>query len=144
MRLYSFTNYYMSPLQLGLQTAHLVADMFAHHSCGNVLTDRLHEWAVHHKTIIILNGGNSANITDIYQQLQRVNTSLCLPMGIFQEDMESLNGAVTVTGIVVPSKIYEYASSPLFSVMEPEIDLADVSQAEHDLAVILRSCPLAR
>ena len=63
---YSFVNYYLSDLQRGLQTAHVVADMFIKYDYLTPQENhRLHFWARNNKTIIILNGGNSKNLLDI-------------------------------------------------------------------------------
>jgi hypothetical protein len=144
MRLYSFTNYYLSPLQLGLQTAHVVGEL----TVPATNTDRKHrvatEWALFHKTIVILNGGNSASLDDLHKRLELLGNALQLPTAIFREDLQSLNGATTAVGIVVPAHVYDYAASEFFSVTAPIYESIGITADEHDLAVITRSCPLAR
>jgi hypothetical protein len=144
MRLYSFTNYYLSPLQLGLQTAHVVGNMMSPPAYTDKAYDVVTEWARFHKTIVILNGGNSAALDDIFRQLAILGADLNLPVAKFTEDLQSLNGATTAVGIVVPSRVYDYAASDAFSVVMPIYDSVGISYAEHELAVITRSCPLAR
>lgn len=68
LRLYSFTNYYLSDLQKGLQTAHLVSEMFTKYVTGKH-KKMLFEWATNHKTIIILNGGNSNGVIISHKKL---------------------------------------------------------------------------
>ena len=141
MRLYAFSNYYLSSLQQGLQTAHLVANLFCQNSGGT--SHRLDEWARWHKTIVILNGGNSANISAISHQLSTLGAQLGLPNASFCEDIESLNGAITVTGIVVPSNVYEFAAVREWNVTNIHLESV-VSPTERELATILQSYPLAR
>lgn len=108
-RFYSFTNYYLSSLQKGLQTAHVVSEM----SVSNFKTEKslvvYENWANNDKTIIILNGGNSASLEEIYEICKVFGEKLSLPYVKFHEDKQSLNGALTSVGIVLPKNVYEYA-----------------------------------
>lgn len=116
-RLYSFVaGLYLSPLQSGLQTAHAVSEM---HS--DLLADRLvyrlvprtkprevfDEWAQNGKTIIICNALNSAGVEEAYTRLQYFGEKLDLPITIFHEDEQSLNGAATATAVVVPEHFFD-------------------------------------
>jgi hypothetical protein len=108
MRLYSFCNQYLSSIQQGIQTAHLVSNLFNKYknSRGMLEYDILFKWADTHKTIIVLNGGTTENIQSIFQDLwlyQDVN----LPFDKFHEDDNSLGGIITCCGIVVPEEMYE-------------------------------------
>ena len=105
MRFYSFTNaLYMSPLQLGLQTGHCIAEM-SQINKGKLMFD---EWAQEHKTIIILDGGNNASLNSIFEFLNSSDNTI-YPVAKFNEDEQSLNGAITSVGIVLPEEIYETA-----------------------------------
>lgn len=139
MRLYTFTNYYLSSLQNGLQTAHVVSDLFALHP-----TNRgLHVWAAVHKTIIILTGGNSADLDIISNQLDDLGGRLGLATATFREDGPSLNHATTACGIIVPANVYEYAAVRVFD--ETNAHMHDtVNDDERELATLIRSYPLAR
>jgi hypothetical protein len=106
MRFYSFTNaLYMSPLQLGLQTAHCVAEMSQNEKFENV--EMFNEWANYHKTIIIYDGGNHRALEEIFDFINTPNNPF--PIAMFREDEESLNNAVTSVGIVLPEEVYESA-----------------------------------
>lgn len=105
MRLYSFTNYYLSPLQQGLQTAHLVAEMSVDSQHNEWKIYEL--WAVNHKTIIIKNGGNSGELDDLYVLLVEYGKIFDLPCAKFKEDGSSLNYATTAVGIIIPEEFYE-------------------------------------
>ena len=98
-RLYSFVNgLYMSPIQHGIQTAHLVGEM----AVKNTMI--FQEWAQYDKTIVILNAGNHKGLYDIYEVLEEYRHDF--PVGIFHEDVESLGGIITCVGIILPQQYY--------------------------------------
>jgi hypothetical protein len=105
MRLYSFTNYYLSPLQQGLQTAHVVSTLFAKYLPSDTIqAEGLYDWAENHQTIVILNGGNQADLRDLLQFF--VQGDHRFPYTFFKEDEQSLNDCLTCVGIVLPEYIY--------------------------------------
>lgn len=112
MRFYGFGNYYLSSLQQGLQAAHSVADMFMkyQYSEDDVPSRQrvLLEWTAVHKTMVLLNGGNSAELYDLYGFFNDYNNPY--PYINFYEDVQSLNGALTYVGIILPEKIYKTAA----------------------------------
>jgi hypothetical protein len=139
MRLYSFTNYYLSSLQNGLQTAHVVSDLFALHPENR----GLQVWAAVHKTIIILTGGNSTDLDTIGDQLDTLGGRLGLATATFHEDGPSLNHATTACGIIVPANVYEYAAIRVFDETNAYM-LDTVNDDERELANLIKSYPLAR
>lgn len=109
-RLYSFTNYYLSSLQKGLQTAHVVSEMALLNTIYREKHPRrpfadegnaFEQWCRQDRTIIILNGGNSKQLETLYYDLQKFN--LPYKPTFFREDEDSLGGAFTAVGILVPS-----------------------------------------
>jgi hypothetical protein len=111
MRLYTFCNFYLSSIQQGIQPAHVVADMFVKYSGSTTQNHEsysLFEWAKNHKTMICLNGGNAADIREVWEKVQQLGRELGLAHGCFHEDEQSLDGTMTCVGIVVPTRIYEY------------------------------------
>jgi len=102
LRLYSFVIFYLSPLQHGLQTAHLVGDLSQ--KCAR--SKRYNRWAGHDKTIIILNGGNRKDIEDIFNLLWEICPSMDLPFDKFHEDEDSLGGIITCCGVIVPERYF--------------------------------------
>lgn len=133
MRLYSFTNSgFIKEIQNGLQTAHVVAELFLSYTEGKeheVLVD----WAKNHKTIIILRGGNHQELQILFDDLAYISETLELPLEIFQED-ETQNHLTTAVSIVVPEEIYdrEYEDSPFrdpnspVELMTPEWQLFEI------------------
>lgn len=110
MRYYGFGNYYLSSIQQGIQAAHCIADMFIKYElnvqrdCQQVLA----EWARSHKTMVLLGGGNSDDLKYLHDEFEQNFNEY--PWASFREDTQSLNGAWTHVGIIVPEKVYELAS----------------------------------
>lgn len=111
MRLYTFTNYYLSSLQVGLQTAHVVHELFNKYVTDDIPhteQNMLWDWSDNHKTIVILNGGNCATLGDLELFLQSRENEFAY--SAFCEDRQSLNNALTCVGIVLPERIYDAAA----------------------------------
>ena len=106
-RLYTFVaNHYLSPLQCGLQTAHVVSELSQFHP--NVKQgEAFNRWARNDKTIIICGAGNHRGVVDCYSELDRLASALALPYGIFYEDEQSMNGMATACGVIVPQKYWD-------------------------------------
>jgi hypothetical protein len=103
MRLYSFVNRYLSDIQKGIQTAHLVGELAAKY-CNDAMFE---EWRDEHKTIIVLDGGDCIKLYDIFKFLSASNPDEMYRylVGCFYED-ESLEGALTCVGIIAPIYFY--------------------------------------
>lgn len=150
MRFYTFCNYYLSSIQQGIQSAHCLAEMFA--ADPWIAQNMLFEWAQNHKTIVVLNGGNSENIIATYAVLCRLCDELEYPYGVFKEDIASLNSAYTCTGVIVPEKLYKYnefeqvirhpSAGPLHDIIL--LNPVTLNTAERELAALIAAAPLAR
>ena len=115
MRFYGFGNYYLSSLQQGLQAGHAAVDLHVKyniHEQGHFdikpCQDMYNDWAENHKTMVLLNGGNSADLADLYSFLYCEENPY--PFVKFHEDEVSLNGALTYVGLILPPKIYDTAA----------------------------------
>lgn len=109
-RFYSFVaGLYLSPLQCGLQTAHAVSEVYDYHSLyhGSEYMQIYNEWASTDKTIIILNALNSRGVLNAHATLLEFAKEFRLPLAIFHEDADSLNGAATACGMVIPRMFYD-------------------------------------
>ena len=111
MRAYFFGNMYLSQIQQGIQAAHAVHEMFVKYRDTQMISvaETLYDWAVHHKTMILLNGGYADAIQDLVNFFNHRDNHL--PFAPFYEEKASLNGALTTVGIVVPEKIYATAAA---------------------------------
>lgn len=112
MRAYFFGNMYLSSIQQGIQAAHVVAEMSVQYYCsmdgGDPIGEPFHEWATHHKTMILLNGGYSETIRELSWFFDHPENPY--PWANFHEGEDALDGALTSVGIILPEKIYEGAS----------------------------------
>ena len=132
-RFYSFVaNLYLSPIQCGIQTAHAVSEMSSKY---NVLThgtgqrDMFNDWATIDKTIIVCAAINHAGVLDAYAKLQHFGAALGLPVTIFHEDEQSMNGMATAAGVIVPMEYYDakfcerkelYQAGPCYIYTDPQ------------------------
>lgn len=153
MRFYTFCNYYLSSIQQGIQSAHCMHEMFVHyHTYPAESKARLAmwDWAAHHKTMVVLNGGNSAELAEILNTVIQCANEMLLPYDAFREDGDSLNGALTCVGVVVPEPIYMY-NEAIKKIRRDDVE-AQKKLAEDfcmlgydiELAGLIASCPLAR
>ncbi len=99
---------YMNEKQWGIQTAHCISDM----SMMQFGQDTYRKWATEDKTIIMFNGTNSGTIKRVYSILQFAarnfnRVGIQIPHVIFREDGESLDGAVTACGFILPDAVRE-------------------------------------
>jgi hypothetical protein len=95
-RLYCFVNTFLSPIQKGLQSAHVISELLHIYWDG----DPVRQWVVKDKTIIILDGGSSQRLLDIEQIVKK--TPIFYSM--FREPM--LNDSVTAIGMILPDRIW--------------------------------------
>jgi hypothetical protein len=113
-RLYTFVaNLYISPLQAGLQTAHVVSEL-SRFKKNTSQARAFDEWATNDKTIIICAAANHKGVVDCHAELMRTGgDALGLPVAIFHEDEQSMNGMATACGVIVPEQywnvVYESA-----------------------------------
>ena len=112
MRLYSFTNFMLSSIQHGIQTAHIMGEILIKNDPTPYHNEITLEWLSRHKTIIVCNGGNSKSITELYQFFAHRHNKY--PFASFNEDTDSLNGALTGVGIVLPPEIYDVKTEFVF------------------------------
>ena len=132
MRFYSACNMYLSSIQQGIQTAHCVSEMLM--KPFSEQRYQIQDWALNHKTIICLNGGNNKSLSDFYDLIRYQSQ---FPVAKFHEDEQSMAGMLTCVGIIVPEKIY--GADP------DDTDLQDrIGQEAFDIAVALKRMPLAR
>lgn len=140
-RLYSFTNKtYMSPIQLGIQTAHAVSSLMV----KTQLAERVGEdpqqtnarvvlWALESPTIMVCDGGNVASLLDLEERLGELADRLGLPWASFREDEASLAGAITAVCALVPDAVFglrtsaaEDGSVSFFPRSDSEIDFSSI------------------
>ena len=112
MRAYYFGNFYLSSIQQGIQAGHVTHELFVKYPDRHIPAsqgDRLWEWAEHHKTMILLNGGMASRLMDTEHFLKDEDNPY--PWTSFREEKNALNGSITSVGIILPAKIYVGAST---------------------------------
>lgn len=116
LRLYSFVNFYLSPMQKGIQTGHAAVDLMLKYSSGKLSTLKefssqqrmANDWAKDHKTFIVLEGGNSKSLL----QTTQIIADSGFPYETFNEDKNSLNGLHTCTAVILPDFIFAAKLEP--------------------------------
>lgn len=125
-RLYTFVaGLYLSDLQKGLQTAHVVSELHTLYRSYSGADARetaiLDEWAELDKTIIILSAENHAGVENAFNMFgPMAMTSLRLPMALFYEDKASMNGMATACGVIVPQVLWDVTYTPSQSFAGPD------------------------
>jgi hypothetical protein len=107
-RLYSFVNFYLSSIQQGIQTGHLADSMSVKYLVSAVSVTVKAEyvnWIKKHKTYIVLNGGDDAELRRIFDTLWDICAKLKLPFDKFQEP--GLSNIMTCCGVVLPEQYFK-------------------------------------
>lgn len=107
MRAYFFGNMYLSSIQQGIQAAHVVHELFIKYPESAHQHSILDHWAKEHKTMVLLNAGYSDEIRSLVTFFN--TTENPLPWAKFHEGKDSLDGALTCVGIILPEEFYEAA-----------------------------------
>ncbi|MDE1829264.1 MAG: hypothetical protein KGI25_02965 [Thaumarchaeota archaeon] len=109
MRAYFFGNMYLSSIQQGIQAAHTLAEMYTKYVRPDPGQEYfiLEHWAREHKTMVLLNAGYGNEIRSLIEFFQTKENPL--PWAYFNEELASLDGALTCVGIILPEEFYEAA-----------------------------------
>lgn len=112
-RCYHFGNFYLSPIQQGIQAAHAQMELFNKY-CPHIYNDNqvddipaidmLFTWSNKHKTMICLNGGDLASMNEIKEKIC-VEDNI-YPFATFNESEDALGGILTNIAIVLPLRIF--------------------------------------
>ena len=153
LRLYTFVNFYFSSIQQGIQSAHVVSELFkteVYNADNGYLSDdeartlsALCDWANNHKTIIVLNGGMTCDMeTDVHSIKNAVlHSEYAIPFAEFFEDPSAI-GAMggdysvrTAYGMVLPEELYsaEIRTNDLEYFMRGARDHNGVLQVKDDV-----------
>ena len=100
-RLYAFAHSWLSGVQKGIQTAHAVANLLR---CEFKSRKDVKQWADEDQTIILLDGGNCAQLN---RTLDQISDETDFSYSFFYEDEESLSSSLTSAVVVVPNWVYE-------------------------------------
>ena len=150
LRLYTFINFYLSSIQQGIQTAHIVQELNNKYAFSSeIATLELSRWARDFKTIIVCNGGGAA---DLKAGIALVRT-FAHPWVEFYEEPDCLSGALTGFGVILPARIFDAQRNQVdtgeyFSyhsgVIGTDTEYFHPGDREFELVKYVRSRPLAR
>ena len=105
MKLYSFVHSYLSGIQKGIQTAHVVGELVKkyHHKLSGPHSFQagqlLQDWIEKSPTISVLEGGDDFSLNEFWNLLS-VDSEQLYPWAYFAED--SLGGITSAVGIILP------------------------------------------
>lgn len=106
-RLYCFVNnVYMSPIQWGIQTAHVVSSVSVKYEKRSKQHKAYESWAKECPTLMVMQGGNVAMLHDKLENIDRLANDLGLAWAPFFEDEDSLGGILTSVGVLVPEDVF--------------------------------------
>jgi hypothetical protein len=135
LRLYSFCNFYISPIQQGIQTGHAAVDLVRKYTNVGAMrslskadmmkTGMVSEWADNHKTFIVLNGGDNDGICEATTIIKYSD----LPFCSFIEP--GLGDIQTCVVVVVPESIFNARLLPVGSQLGSE-DVYGTAVARED------------
>jgi len=98
---------YMNEKQWGIQTTHCISDM-------SLLDNEIYKkWAKEFKTVIMFDGTNCGTLRRVhtileYAQRNMRKIGVDFPLVKFHEDEESLDGALTAVGCVLPDVMRDF------------------------------------
>lgn len=121
---------YMNQKQWGIQTTHCVSNM----SVDEFGQDIYQEWARNHQKVIMFDGKNSGQIRRIHEIIQFVTAQMAsigieIPHTLYCEDIESLDGAATACGFIIPNVMREFTWDDSVGFSLPNSNRMDWSDA---------------
>lgn len=153
MRAYYFGNMYLASIQQGIQSLHCTSEMYLKYTTHSKFTtddggsqqrDDLYNWAQHHKTVVILNGGESEDLDTIRGVLDDIDNPYA--WAPWYESVEALNASLTCVSIILPPRIYDSAKElrrpPRYR--DKTKIATDLTDWEFKLVEAMNGCALAR
>ena len=110
MRAYFWGNMYLSSIQQGIQSLHCISEMYIKYIPGHPEAEKrddLYKWGHECKTVVILNAGEMS----VLEEVEKLISSNDNPYAwaTWRESLESLNGALTNVGVILPERMYKAA-----------------------------------
>lgn len=109
LRMYFFVMYNLSGIQKGIQAGHAAIEYQLKHGKRKQYKD----FANHHKTFIVLDGGGSNDMIEREKELE----SFGVPFASFQEP--DLNNSISAIAFIVPEMV--------FSISKDDIEFAETN-----------------
>lgn len=89
----------------GVQNAHALSEMFVKYKSKSIENEILYEWAERHKTIIMRDGGITANLDKIHSILYHLCPAHKIPYASFRESNEYMDGLLTSVGFILDRSV---------------------------------------
>lgn len=104
MRGYALVHCIISGVQCGLQGGHALVEMMDKYrdSQPGTLAHQSHIWAKYDKTLIVLNGGTSANLFKLLTLLESDQNPF--PFAYFKESFDFAEGMLTAIALTLPEE----------------------------------------
>lgn len=113
LRCYTFTHFALKGIQQGIQSGHAAMELVNKYTVRegwiNGFAEQVLSWVGEHKTIICLDGGNSASLKDLLDFLLKPENPF--PVTSFYEDEQTMEGMLTSIATVLPARIFEGAQA---------------------------------
>ena len=119
---YIFTHVYLNTMQQGIQSLHVVGELFTDHRADQVMSDKIYDWSANHKVVHILNAGGGEDYDAARVMAESLADREGLPFSVFFEP--DIFGSPTAFGMIVTPEVC-YAS-------EVAVDSLRVVQTQHD------------
>lgn len=107
MRAYFWGNMYLSAIQQGIQSLHCLSEMYIKYLPDTEEAGPLYDWALNHKTVVVLNAGEAVSLHKIREHFDSADHDYAWAW--WAESEEALAGSLTSVGIILPERIYEGA-----------------------------------
>ena len=108
MRFYAWGNMYLSSIQQGIQSLHCISELYlkvrAHREEEPQHVVDLYTWGADYKTVVILNAGEMSALENVEDLMSRADNPYA--WASWRESPESLNGALTNVGVILPERMY--------------------------------------
>jgi hypothetical protein len=136
---YIFTHVYLNTMQQGIQSLHVVGELFANHRTEPAMNDIIYDWATNHKVVHILNAGGGEDYDAAMVTAKILSNREKLPFSVFFEP--DIFGSPMAFGMIVTPEVC-YASEVAVDGLE-QLKMAE-EEHPHELTQFLSQFRSAR
>jgi hypothetical protein len=136
---YIFTHVYLNTMQQGIQSLHVIGELFTNYRGNKPMNNKIYEWAAEHKTVHILNAGGGEDYDAAMAMAKILATREGLPFSVFFEP--DIFGNPMAFGMIVTPEVC-YASEVAVDGLE-QLQMA-YEEHPHELTEFLSQFRSAR
>ena len=100
---YIFTHTYLNTMQQGIQSLHVVGELFAKTNGLPRLSSLVYEWAIEHKVVYILNAGGGEGFDIAMSDTERFTSEFFIPYATFTEP--DFHNMITAFGFIMTPEL---------------------------------------